>query len=72
MDRTEQLEESLGEPLQCPRCRVENDCLSKYCRKCGMVLDEKTAQLLMENERKREELMELLSDPAVLARLKGE
>jgi len=59
-------------PQACPRCKFLNSPLSEYCGRCGMVLDEKTAQLLMEKERKREELMELLRDPAVLAKLKGE
>lgn len=64
--------EPSAKPQTCVRCKKENDALAKYCRVCGMVLDERTAQLLMEKERKREELMELLSDPKVLARLKGE
>jgi len=70
--REEKVEEKIAQARLCPRCKFLNSPLSEYCGRCGMVLDERTAQLLMEKERKREELMELLSDPAVLARLKGE
>lgn len=50
----EEIRESLSKPRSCPRCHVENDSLSKYCRVCGMVLDEKEAILVMEREKRVE------------------
>ena len=47
VSKDKQVKQSLVQPQQCPRCQVDNDALSKYCRKCGMVLDEKEAQKLM-------------------------
>jgi len=52
--------EQLTKPRECPRCRRENDALSKYCRICGLVLDEKEASDLMERQRERDKRIEEL------------
>jgi len=36
----------------CPRCKHLNSPLAEYCGRCGMVLDEKVAQKLIEREKK--------------------
>jgi len=53
---------------RCPRCKFLNSPLSEYCGRCGMVLDEATAQKLI---RKEEELEELKRNmPKVIEGLK--
>lgn len=71
----EAVAEPLTKPKTYPRCRNENDALSKYCRVCGMVLDEKedlrreVVELCTELSLVKEG-MEFLADPDIITSLK--
>lgn len=60
LDR-EEIKESLVQPQKCPRCHIDNDALSKYCRQCGMVLDAKEAEKIIEVQK----FYDLMSAPEV-------
>jgi len=66
LSEDKQVKESLVQPQTCPRCHVDNDALSKYCRKCGMVLDRLEAERLVVEEKKDRRMMELLENPNVI------
>jgi len=53
-------------PIKCPRCEVMNSPSGKFCIKCGMPLDIKTA-IEIENERKKmDDIMSaLMKDPEI-------
>lgn len=51
-------------PLECPRCELPNAPASKFCTKCGCVLNAETAMQLEDNGKKYGELMNtLMKDP---------
>lgn len=57
-------------PKQCPRCQYINPMEAKFCNKCGLVLDLKTAEEVQKEQSRPDELMnELLKDPEVKALL---
>lgn len=62
--------ESLTEPQACPRCKADNDSLSRYCRVCGMVLDEEEAVKLMDRDEELRRIQAILDNPDVLAGLR--
>ena len=69
-EKEEQKEETL-KPIVCPRCSHSNPSTAKFCQKCGMALDLKTAMELEEERQKADSLMNLLvKDPEVLELLK--
>ena len=39
-------------PKVCPRCKEQNSNASQYCYKCGMPLDQKALDELIENQKK--------------------
>ncbi len=63
----------------CPRCRTDNPCTNRFCSLCGLPLDEKTRNNVMQGdfERRRADdlLDEMLEDPAFrqqfLGKLRG-
>lgn len=63
-------EESKLAPQKCVRCEQVNAVTNKFCKRCGLVLDEATRNKIVENETKRkqaDELMEgLVNDKEVL------
>jgi len=65
---SEDFVEKLAKPKVCSRCKTENDVLSKYCRLCGMVLDEKTAQSLTRDAEDFRKIVEVLRDPEKMRR----
>ncbi len=66
----EQIMEPLVTPQDCPRCHSENDALSKYCRRCGMVLNEAEATQLMREEALAQKAFEVLVHPNVVTWLR--
>jgi len=52
----------------CPRCKFLNSPLSEYCGRCGMVLDEKTAQSLTKDAEDFRKIVEVLRDPEKMRR----
>jgi len=61
-----EIQESLIQPEKCPRCHIDNDALSKYCRQCGMVLDRVEAEKMVMEERMNRRMMKLLGNPNVI------
>lgn len=56
--------------INCSRCGIKNTPTNKYCGKCGLVLNVKDAIELEENNKKKDELLNLLiNDPDVKALL---
>ncbi len=53
-------EEDTLRPKKCPRCKQNNIALSKFCNKCGMVLDEKTMVEIVEKNMERRKADEIL------------
>jgi len=52
VDRSKNNREKDLEPKECPRCETKNECTAKFCRRCGLPLDPKTA-LEVQNKEKR-------------------
>jgi integrase/recombinase XerD len=50
LSKDKQVKESLVQPQKCPRCKTENDALAKFCKTCGMVLNLKDAQEIMDRQ----------------------
>jgi len=44
----------------CPRCKFLNSPLSEYCGRCGMVLDEVTAQKVQKEQAQMQKLRDNL------------
>jgi integrase/recombinase XerD len=58
--------ESLLKPKQCPRCETINSSDSRFCQKCGSVLDVNTALELDDERSKGDDLMaELVKNPEI-------
>jgi integrase/recombinase XerD len=59
--------ESIMKPKKCAKCRTINEVTNKYCKICGLPLDEKESQRLIENDLKRNQADEvmngLINDP---------
>jgi len=54
-------------PKNCSRCEYISPSTSKFCQRCGIALDLKTAMELKEERRKVDKVMNLLvKDPKVL------
>ena len=64
ISKDKEFKESLVQPQPCPRCHIDNDALSKYCRQCGMVLDHAEAERIAMKEK------ELLSNESENVELK--
>ena len=47
-------------PLSCPRCSTQNPSTAKFCYKCSMVLDDKTAIDLQETRQKDDQSVKAL------------
>ena len=63
----EEKREQEFKPKVCPRCKSRNSPDAKFCSRCGMCLDEKTAAQLDELKLKAEKLVtELVKNPKVL------
>ena len=60
-------------PKDCPRCKETNPATARFCYKCGMALDLKTAQEI--DEKKNAETLELMDliqrEPRVFEILKA-
>jgi integrase/recombinase XerD len=60
-------EESKLKVRTCPRCREKNSPVSKFCSRCGSVIDIQTALEIQEKRSKADELLNILvEDPEVL------
>lgn len=58
--------ESLFKPKPCPRCSAINSKDSRFCHKCGSILDVNTALELDDNRKQSDDLMaELVKDPEI-------
>jgi integrase/recombinase XerD len=66
--------QSIMKPKQCTKCRTINEVTNKYCKICGLSLDEKESQRLIENDLKRnkadEVMNNLFNDPEILELIK--
>lgn len=56
----EERSENMLKPKECPRCKAVNEFSNKFCKICGMVLDEKERQEIMKQDLKREEADKLM------------
>lgn len=62
--KEEQKKEENLKPRTCPRCKVANSPISKFCQRCGTVLDVETVYTVEEQRRNSDELMnKLMEDP---------
>ena len=53
--------------IDCPRCKTKNSPISKFCNRCGLALDLKTAIELDETRNKADKLItELTKKPGVI------
>ena len=66
--------ESITKPKKCGKCKTINEVTNKYCKICGLSLDEKESQKLIENDLKRNQADEvmnnLINDPEILELIK--
>ena len=63
-------EKKVFKPNICPRCNDKNSPDSKFCNRCGAVVDLKTTIQLDESRRKLDKLFEKLTeDPEKLGKL---
>ncbi|MBT6995419.1 tyrosine-type recombinase/integrase [Candidatus Woesearchaeota archaeon] len=66
--------ESIMKPKKCGKCKTINEVTNKYCKICGLSLDEKESQKLIENDLKRNQADEvmnnLINDPEILELIK--
>jgi predicted amidophosphoribosyltransferase len=49
-------------PKMCVRCESRNSPASKFCNKCGSVLDSATARMIDENRKEVERLLDRLAE----------
>lgn len=67
----EDRKESLMKPKKCLKCKTTNEATNRFCKICGMVLNQEKADEIIENDLKRnqaDEIMnKLINDPEVLA-----
>jgi integrase/recombinase XerD len=65
---------SVMKPRKCRKCKTVNEVTNKYCKICGMPLDEKESEKLIENDLKRNQADEvmngLMKDPDILELIK--
>jgi integrase/recombinase XerD len=59
---TNNKEESVLRPKDCPRCNETNQATNKFCFKCGMPLDKETIVSLVEKDLQRKEADSLLDE----------
>lgn len=63
-DNTNEKDESQLKPKTCPRCEEVNEATNKFCRRCGLALDLKTAMKLDEERKGYDEVIKkFLEDP---------
>lgn len=66
----EKVDKSILKSPVCPRCSHKNEFTAKFCRDCGLPLDEKEAMRVISEDNKREQANEmmnsLMSDPDIL------
>ena len=55
-------EESVLKPKDCPRCNETNQATNKFCFKCGMPLDRQTIVDLVERDAQRKQADKLLDE----------
>ena len=48
-------------PLECPRCKTENETTNKFCKLCGIPLDEKSQRELISKESQQIEANKLMN-----------
>jgi integrase/recombinase XerD len=48
-------------PKSCPRCKTENEATHKYCKLCGMILDEEERTLLLQNEAQNKDIDKVMN-----------
>ena len=62
-------------PKKCGRCKAINEATNKFCKICGLTLDEQEANTLIENDLKRNQADEvmnnLMKDPEILELIKA-
>ena len=67
IDEGEKEKDNVLKPIACPRCEHLNPPTAKFCQRCGMALDLKTAMELEEERSKADKVMNILvKDPEVL------
>ena len=73
LDKDEDESCDILKPKDCPRCRKTNPATARFCYKCGMALDMKTAMEI--DEKKNAETLELMDliqrEPRVFEILKA-
>ena len=61
---------SLMKPKKCVRCKVINEATNKFCKICGLALDNEEAERLIESDLKRKQaddlMNKLINDPEIL------
>jgi integrase/ribosomal protein L40E len=65
----EKKKEDVFKAIVCPRCKERNSPIARFCNKCGLALDVKTAIELDERRRSADELMSVLLQDAEVREL---
>ena len=66
----QELKPELAKPKTCIRCKTQNSSASKFCNRCGYVLDVDTAiQIDQERKEYEDKLNALVKDPEKLKKL---
>ncbi len=55
-------EESILIPIECVRCKQINEATNRFCKRCGLTLDEKTRSEVIQEEMKRNQADELMEE----------
>lgn len=58
----EEKKENKLQPKICPRCHTANEFLNKFCKICGMVIDEHEKEEIMKQDLKRSQIDDIMND----------
>jgi integrase len=61
-DEEQQKKEETFKPKTCPRCKATSSPISKFCQKCGSVLDAETAYAMDEERKKASDMLDKLME----------
>ena len=66
--------ESILKPITCEKCKTKNESTNKFCKICGMILDENEAKKVLKSDTERQQADEIMNklvkDPEIFELIK--